>query len=568
MPGIADVQPKAIEQIGYSPDLPPVIQPIAWDRAQAPDFSAALQSWNQARASGSQANMAAEQAKEYTSPEQIAARQAQTNLAQKTATQQAATLTTADLVKAHMDWYGHHIYTANGKDINYDAEAQSGANVTRLSKYAGFLQDSLTPGAPVPFTDGIRKTFKIYGKHGEDLTFGPDGTQSPTEVTLRKRLGEVLDTLYQNDPWHENTPGSIKPGKDGSMLPQFADPNGPAAVIPSAPPPVVTPPVAPVAPAAPVVMPAAPPASPGEARANLVNAGAMSMSSALQVSDEEAIPTWQSYAAHIKNLPVIQPTAPAAAQSAQPASVVIEPHPAGGSKITVQPAAVTPPAAPPPVIAPPGPPSLSSGGNFGTMSGTEPGYSAPELMKSVREGDFVKGWSSPDNLSKVGLFKKAVSAYTDLGNDELDRKKGITNVKDLALAGAVRRLQQSGAGGSGGRGDPEYQPDKLEGYTPIIEKLYNFVPHILGNNRYDEKTRRRLIELGNQAVQVKEAPARSALQATADMFGQLNYPLKPFFNDIELGLIGQGAPVVPGAGATGATAQRIKLADGTWARMK
>jgi hypothetical protein len=560
MAGIADVQPKAIQAISL-PIIPATVDPATYNPPPTPDFATALSQMNAAtqsvkdnevRAATRQAALqtipATTQAALQTIPATANAQVATANLAtQDSQRQQAALDFSKEAIAKHRQYFPV-IHGADGLPDN-DAMEHSGVALGQAEARLAYATAGLTMH-PTEFFDGPIKRTIWRNDLNENVTPNSDGTSNAVILQHQKDRREAFMDLHTSPKFPKNTPGSFAKAPDvdnGETAPPQTSLSA-GAVTPLAAVPAVAPLTAEQTwaaslPAPPVVTGKA---SPEEATGWLLRSGAVSPANLVNMTDEEVTGAYQSMQQKLAGAPF----APARPVIAPATTTTTHSTDASGKPVvTVQTQA---PSTALPMVSP-------AVETQSLPTGYQVGYSAPEQMKAVREGDFVKGWTG--KIDTIGVFRNAANAYTDLGTDALDQKKGITNVKDLALAGAVRRLQMPGTGGGGGRGEPDYQPGKLEDYSPIIEKLYNFVPHILGKNRYDKNTRERLIAAGNRAVQAIEAPARSALQATADQFKQMNFPLKPSFNDMELGLLSSGG--TPGGPANRAPVGPVqKLGSG------
>jgi hypothetical protein len=549
MPGIADVQPKAIEQIGYSPDLPPVIQPISWDRAQAPEFSAALQAWNQARASGSQAQVARQQAAEFTSPEQIAARQAQTSFAGASASQQEANLSGADAEAAFSRYNPNPPLGKDGK-VDHVAKREMGMNYLRAEWMGTYAQAGLTPSHTIPTVNKNGQTVNVYKN-----AFGENVYDEAIQSKYQKMWGkatEIKMSAGKTDSWA--TPGDLSvadensPPASSSVIPDNTPPSyvsgtispegapvstdvapgsiTPAMVMPTSNQPVVVAHNDPIfsriaamsQAGKPVVL--GQPGNPFAMQANLdaFRAGQASAGAAPVVLPNE-----------VQNQPDVQalPMTPGV-QPAAPKPTIIT---TSDSRIAVTP--IVQPAAPSVLSMTPTPLGM------GIPSGFSPGYSPQEQTAALRASELYKNWA--EKSGAMGRFRAAAASYTGQSGE-------ITTQKDIALANSALQLQMPGGGGSGGRGNPDMQVHSLEAAQPLLEQFYGLKAKILKTKLFEEGTRKRLIELGHQSVAALEDPARGAVQMVAKNLRDANVDPNGHLYPYELGLLnGGGAP-----GATGA----------------
>lgn len=591
MAGIQDVQPKAIQQVNL-PVIAPAVMPgpagsgVSESLPQA--FDAYTHMFNQFKDKPliqAQRENAMQQAQltQQNAPGLAAAQAAQNAYIAAKSKQDQATMTTKDLEQAYINFHGHAILSKDGS-VNHVATSQAGAQLNNLQSYATYLRDSLTPNPPIKYWDNGVEHSVFRGKYNADLTPNPDGSMGKEEMELRGHLNDVIHAIYTDSSGPPNTPGSMaqKPGPDDPApvvdpagFPDGSSPrfdrygnriNQPAATAP-APLPVVDPtssqaisPGIPLTPAdvvSSVPLPATPPSVTPVVPQDLVQGVRSSLGLPANTytpapaafspsAAQDAYAAWNAQQA--ANVP--QPTEPVA-QPTQPASVTVEPHPSGGSKITVQPATVDPSAPPPP---PPPPPT----GNRSMITGYAPGFSPPEIVKSLRESRLYQNWA--EKSGPVGRFKAAASSYTGAPGE-------ITTQKDLALANAALQLQSSGEGGSG-RGNPEMRVKSLEEAQPLLEQAYGFKAKILKTRLFEDGTRNRLIALGRQSVQALEDPARGAVQTASDQLQRSQALPEQHLYPYELGLLkGGGATAAPGGGS-GAFGPTVKTLDGRNVRMK
>jgi hypothetical protein len=531
MAGIADVQPKSIGQVNITPVSPAVLpgpagSGVSETLPQA--FEAYSNMFNRIKDKpliDIQRQNAMQQAQiaQQNAPAVGQAQQAAAQLATAQAEQQKSTLNTGDLIKKHYQYYGATIPGADGKP-DYDAMAHSGLAASQAEARLAYAQAGLQRQPPVTyFENGVQHT-RFLNALGDDITPNPDGSPSKTLQRYQQMRTDAFEQLHSPPDYPSNLPASFAPKPDteagDAAPPQFHAPDSAAPVIP-----------------APVVMPLTPPASPGEARAALVNAGALSGNAAAQISDADVTPAWESYAAHVAQLPVVQPAA------AQPVTVSTPSH-----TVTVAPRTAAPAAAP----------SVSSISPDGSLvTGYAPGFSPPEIVKSLRESEIYKNWA--EKSAVMGRFRAAAGSYTGAPGE-------ITTQKDIALANAALQLQAPGGGGSGGRGAPELRVNSLEEAQPLLEQAYGIKAKILKTRKFEEGTRNRLIELGKQSIQALEDPARGAVQtAAAQLQRSQAFPEQHLF-PYELGLL-KGGPAAPSAGAA-SYGPPVKTLDGRTVRMK
>jgi len=557
MAGIADVQPKSIGQVSL-PVMAPVVQPgpagsgVSETLPQA--FDAYSNMFNRIKDKPlidlqRQNNMQQAQITQQNAPAIGAAQAAVANYTAAQAKQQQATLTTADLEKQYIDFMGHAALAKDGS-IDHVATAQGGAQINRLKSYASYLQDSLTLGTPIKYWEnGVEHTI-FKGKNGANLTPNPDGSPSDEETTLRGNLADVLHTLY-TDPFNtKNTPGSMakKPG-----------PNDPAPVVDPAgfpdgtPPtldrhgnpidqsgaPVVSPVSQAISPGIPLTpsdvvsstpLPATPPSTTPVVPQDLVqgvrsNLGLPSATqpAAAGFSPSDALAQYAAWNAQ-QNANAAQPTEPSAPP---PASVVVEPHPSGGSKVTVQPSAVTPVA--PPLPVPP------ASGYRSLVTGYAPNNSPDERVKQMKESPLYVDWTH--QTGPIGAYRAAVKSYQSIPQG----KPTIGN--DVELANSLIRMQNpSGTT----RGSEDFHVSKLEDAAPWLERLPEVAGLVLKTHAYPKGTRDRLIAAGGRLAESFEGPARSQVALTAQQILNTNNDPKRYLSDTELGLLGGATGAVGG----------------------
>jgi hypothetical protein len=237
----------------------------------------------------------------------------------------------------------------------------------------------------------------------------------------------------------------------------------------------------------------------------------MTGSAAAQISDADVTPAWQSYAAHVAQLPVVQP---AAAPTAQPVTVSTPSH-----TVTVAPNTASPAPAQVSSIAPDG--SL--------VTGYAPGFSPQDIVKTARETKQMQGWSNVGDVIKE--FKSVAASNPGA------KPSAVTTQNDIALANSLIRLQNPTGTG---RGFGELKVTNLEEATPILEKLMNIKGIALKEHAFTPQTRARLITEGNRLVESVEGPARDQVAlATKQLRGVGANPAQ-YLDAGELGLLSSG----------------------------
>jgi hypothetical protein len=240
------------------------------------------------------------------------------------------------------------------------------------------------------------------------------------------------------------------------------------------------------------------------------------------MSDADVMGAYTSMQAHV--------TAP----QVQPVSVSTPTH-----DITIAPKVAPPAPAALPVINLPQQAAPSDSG--GLTTGYAPGFAPQETVKTLRDSELYKNWAEKSGV--MGRFRLAANSYTGAAGE-------ITTQKDIALANAALQLQAPGGGGSGERGAPELRVASLEEAQPLLEQLYGIKAKVLKTHRFEEGTRNRLIELGNQAIASLEGPAKSVVQTAAGQLQQVGAKPENFLSSYELGLIQPGTAGTSGPAAS------------------
>jgi hypothetical protein len=559
MPGIADVQPKSIGSIGSLPDDAPVIQPVAWNQAQAPDFSAALTAWNQARQSGSQRQVEAQKAAEFASPEQVAARAAQTSAAGATAARGEANLSSSEALAAYSRYNASPPLGKDGK-VDLHAQAEMGMNYLRAEWMGEYAKAGLTPSHTVPTRVG-NQIVNVYQNQ-----------------FLENPFDEKVKAKYQKI-WNDSALIKMSPGKqdswttpgDHAVADEESPPESSSVVVPFHSPeamsdvsgriaPVVAPVSTDIAPSAitPTMVvpnsnqPVLPSDVVSQATAPFFAKYGTSGAPKPQIFDLRDLDNYRAGQASAGASPVVLPNTPGAqpdvqalpfAPGAQPAApkptIITTPD----SHIAVTPIVnqASPPAALPQVNTPLG---------MGIPAGWPPGYSSKEIVAATRTSPMYKNWEPL--AAPIGQFNSAIAAY-----NTLPKGKATVGI-DKELATALIRMQNP-AGNS--RGLPEYHLDKLEDAAPILEKIPAFAKLALRTEAYTKDTRDRLIAAGKRIKESVEAPARSQMELTVRQLSASGVDPRSELSDYELGLLGGGT----GGGTVG---ERRKLADGTSVRIK
>lgn len=508
MAGIEDVQPKQLSSLGQ-----PLIQPLD-SAVSAPNLAAledemrkgqitAQDLFERVQASGARIaqNTAAEtQAREYVSPNQVEARQAAVGLATAQAKQQTGALNTADLEKKHYQYFGTTIFGSDGKP-DHDAMAHSGLVASQAEARLAYAQAGLTRTPMQYIENGVQKT-RFVNQLGDDVTNNPDGTPSKLTLRYQQMRNDAFESLHMPPKAPPNTPKSFASPPENTPVVEPTFDQWKSQLQP----PIVSLPV-----------------SPDEARGWLVGSGVISPSEISKMSPFQAAETYQSFQDHLKS-------------PSQGEPVVVQ-TPTHQIEVTAkQPRAISLPVVDP---------AASNDGALTTGYAT--GFSPPEIVKTARESQDIKGWSTVRDV--IGEFNSLAGSYSG-------KEPGkITTQKDVALANTLIRLQNPGGTG---RGFGELHIEKLEDASPWLERLAGAKGLVLKEHAFTKETRDRLITEGRRLVNSIEQPARDQVSLTVQQLHRVQANPADYLNAGELSLLtsvpftapaastASGAPVVIG----------------------
>lgn len=568
MPGIEDVQPKQISSLGqpFVTDQTAAVTPASVlplmqaEEAQRQAAYGETQQIANAPVVEAQRKVALQQASELLAPEAVQARQTQTALAQAQGQQQLGTITGADLEAKHYHYFGTTMYGADGKP-DHEAMKHSGLMAQQAESKLAYAQ-AMMKRNPFPYKENGMAKVRFYNDLGDDVTPNADGTPSKVVVAAQKMRDEAFSMLHSPPQSPRDTPGMYarSPVTDGDGE---TDPNpepwhptedvsgriAPVVAPISRNVPVVTTGMVTPSTNQPVVVAGA--VDPIMARIRAMSAGKPVIALGKPGNPFDPAASVAAFRGGIapNQVPAVlpneissQPVITAAPADIPQHTTTVTTDNTGKPVVTVQ-AATPPPPAPLPVVSP------------GIVTGYEEGFAPKDVVNTLRTSELYKNWAEKSGV--MGRFNSLVADYAKKRPDH------VTTQDDIALANAVLQLQMPGGGGSGGRGSPEYRVTSLEESQPVKELLAGIGGKIMRTHKFEEGTRKRLIEKGKEAIASLEGPVRGAIQSTAARLAQVQANPNDHLFPYEMNLLG---------GAQGSAApqetRRVQLNDGTFAKIR
>lgn len=274
----------------------------------------------------------------------------------------------------------------------------------------------------------------------------------------------------------------------------------------------------------------------------------------------------QAVAAAAAAAPAIEPTDPFSPESTGVFPQLMPGTPSGlfqpatpppaGPKITIEPTAGGAPkvvidSASPSVVPKTAAPESAVYGGEGLVTGRGD-FDPDKYVSDVRGSGLYKNWEEKSPF--IGELRGIVKKYESLPPGS------ITTQNDIALATTALMLATPGAS-AGGRGMEGMRITKLEEAQPLLEQLYGIKGHLLKEHKFEEGTRKRIIEAAERKAQIFEEQGRSAVKSAEERLKLKGYNPTEFLFGSEQQLL---SSVAPGTveGQVGARVNTIRLPSG------